>query len=104
MGVSTSDVLASQWINNGPGWVGILLKSAHDVLAIRKDQTAKGTGINWGVVGAYEKSQAQAMRGLTKDLSLNEIDASQGDSPHFELRAFAPKIASLEDSVTGILK
>ncbi|KAF8600290.1 PhzF family phenazine biosynthesis protein [Ceratobasidium sp. AG-I] len=103
MGVATSDVLASQWIDNGPGWAGILLKSAQDVLAIKKDQITKATGINWGVVGAYKKAQTQVERGLAGELSIGETDANQDDSPHFELRAFAPKIASLEDPVTGSL-
>ena len=35
LGVDASDVLAAQWVDNGPGWVGVLLRDAATVLAVR---------------------------------------------------------------------
>ncbi|KAF8600292.1 phenazine biosynthesis protein PhzF family [Ceratobasidium sp. AG-I] len=103
MGVDKSQVLLSRWIDNGPGWAGLLLKSAEDVLAIKTNNITKAGSINWGVIGAYPKGQAQIARILKGETS--DVGVSQGDDglPHYELRAFIPNESIVEDPVTGSL-
>ncbi|KAH7337181.1 PhzF family phenazine biosynthesis protein [Rhizoctonia solani] len=83
MNIRSEDVLASRWIDNGPGWAGLLLKSAGEVLAIKTDRMKEAEGLIWGIVGVYPKGQ------------------EQDDQPLFELRAFDP--LEFEDPVTGSL-
>ncbi|KAG8716213.1 hypothetical protein FRC09_015975 [Ceratobasidium sp. 395] len=104
MGIKTSNVLASRLIDNGPGWAGILLTSAQDVLSIKRDNIIKAGDIKWGVVGAYGKAQARVESGLKGEILNQDADADSDDSPHFEVRAFSPRIPGLEDPVTGSLK
>ncbi len=78
LAISRSDVVDAQWIDNGPGWVGILLESAEAVLALRPEHV----GVDVGVIGPYPPGSPEA----------------------FELRAFCPKDGGvLEDPVTGSL-
>jgi PhzF family phenazine biosynthesis protein len=37
LGIRSDDVVAARWVDNGPGWVGLLLKSAEAVLAVQPD-------------------------------------------------------------------
>lgn len=78
IGCDPSIVVDSAWIDNGPGWLGILLPSADDVLRIR----IKDSRLKIGVIGPYPE-----------------------DSPFaYEVRAFFPEgDKSFEDPVTGSL-
>jgi len=68
----------AQWVDNGPGWVAVLLESADAVLAVKPGVVDRDVG----VVGAYPNGSAAA----------------------FEVRAFFPKDGSTaEDPVTGSL-
>ena len=69
-----------QWVDNGPGWLALLLPSADDVLAIEPDLDALA-GLDVGVVGPYPP----------------------GADAAFEVRAFAPGVGVGEDPVTGSL-
>jgi PhzF family phenazine biosynthesis protein len=65
-------------VDNGPGWVAVLLESAEDVLALSPGFAE----LDIGVVGPYPEGQEAA----------------------FEVRAFFPKNGTLvEDPVTGSL-
>ena len=68
----------SQWVDNGPGWVAVMLESAQAVL----DVSPGYVDLDLGVVGPYPEG-----------------------SPHaFEVRAFFPKDGStVEDPVCGSL-
>ncbi len=78
LGIRPSDVVDSAWIDNGPGWVGVLLASAEQVLAVKPAFAA----MDIGVVGPYPPGAPHAL----------------------ELRAFFPKDGVLlEDPVTGSL-
>ncbi|WP_246355282.1 PhzF family phenazine biosynthesis protein [Nocardioides ungokensis] len=79
LGLDRSDLLESAWIDNGPGWVGVLLKDAEAVLAVEPDWAAFG-GLKVGVVGEYAHG----------DLAV-------------EVRAFCPGYGMPEDPVTGSL-
>jgi len=77
--VGREDLLDSAWIDNGPGWVGVLLRDADAVLALEPDFGAFGD-LDIGVVGPYPEGPAAV-----------------------EVRAFCPGFGMAEDPVTGSL-
>lgn len=82
LGIARADIVEARWIDNGPGWIGVLLPSAEAVLALRPAR-AHPTRIDIGVVGPYPAGGPLA----------------------FELRAiFSDQHGALiEDPVTGSL-
>jgi PhzF family phenazine biosynthesis protein len=78
--IDPSQVVDAEWIDNGPGWVGVLLETADEVLAIEPDWSA-AKGMDIGVVGAYPDGSECAV----------------------EIRAFCPGFGMDEDPVTGSL-
>ncbi|MGH8011645.1 MAG: PhzF family phenazine biosynthesis protein, partial [Candidatus Binataceae bacterium] len=80
MRVDPQQVRAMQWVDNGPGWIGVLLDSAHSVLDLDIDRVALH-GLNIGVIGAH-------------------LDRGPAD---FEVRAFFTEDSVCEDPVTGSL-
>jgi len=85
LGIGTSEILASQWVDNGPGWVGILLEDRDAVLALTCDIGRYGgkDGLDIGVVAPHPA----------------------GTGVDFEVRAFFSddKGNLVEDPVTGSL-
>jgi PhzF family phenazine biosynthesis protein len=77
-----SDVLASNWCDNGPPWRGLLLRDAAQVLALRPELPLL-RGLDVGVVGAHRP----------------------GSECAFEVRAFFTGAGGVvvEDPVTGSL-
>lgn len=73
--------VAANWVDNGPGWLAVLLRSRTDVLAVRPDY-ALLSGLRVGVIGPSD---------------------TPGDDPvaDFEVRAFTA--AGFEDAATGSL-
>jgi PhzF family phenazine biosynthesis protein len=84
LGISGDRVVRSQWIDNGPGWLGIQLASAQEVLALRPDSVAM-TGLELGVIGAYDDHEREVV------------------GADYEVRAFCPTYSVPEDPVTGSL-
>ena len=80
LGLERKDLLDHQWVDNGPGWCVVMLKSAEQVLAIRPD-FGKLKGLSLGVIGPQ---------------------APESDTD-FEVRAFVPSLGVPEDPVTGSL-
>jgi len=78
--IDPSQVRDLEWIDNGPGWVGVLLDSAEEVLALEPDWSA-AAGMDIGVVGPYPEGSECAV----------------------EIRAFCPEMGIAEDPVTGSL-
>jgi len=76
--IDRAEIVAAEWVDNGPGWVAALLRSAEAVLALRP-----------GFV----------------DLSLGLVGPHPAPAPEaFEVRAFFPAGgAMVEDPVTGSL-
>lgn len=70
----------ARWIDNGPGWVGVVLDSAEEVLALQPDFAALGD-LKLGVLGAH----------------------APGGPADYEVRAFVPGLGVNEDPVTGSL-
>lgn len=52
-------IVASQWADNGPGWVAVMLESRDELLAIRPDYAAFN-GLNVGVVAPWTGPDAEA--------------------------------------------
>lgn len=59
LGIDVASIRASNWVDNGPGWVGVLLSSREEVLALQADYTALD-GLNLGVIGPWEGGGAEA--------------------------------------------
>jgi PhzF family phenazine biosynthesis protein len=53
LGVTAADVVEVVWIDNGPGWLGVVLRDADAVLALEPDLTARSGQQSIGVVGLY---------------------------------------------------
>lgn len=80
LGLGEEDVVATQWVDNGPGWVAVQLTSAEAVLAVEPDARALAD-LAIGLVGAH----------------------TDGAPEQFEVRAFAYGVGVDEDPVTGSL-
>ncbi|MDX6544826.1 MAG: hypothetical protein QOG02_600 [Gaiellales bacterium] len=78
LGIGRDAIVDAQWVDNGPGWVAVLLQDANAVLAVKPGYTE----LDVGVVGPHRTGAETA----------------------FEVRAFFPKDgAMVEDPVTGSL-
>jgi PhzF family phenazine biosynthesis protein len=80
LGLRGHEILAHQWVDNGPGWCAVMLGSAAQVLALRPDPAVVGD-LKLGVVGPQPAGQETA----------------------FEVRAFVCALGVPEDPVTGSL-
>ncbi|MBT0566657.1 PhzF family phenazine biosynthesis protein [Williamsia sp. CHRR-6] len=70
--VERSAVLDARHIDNGPGWIGVRLASAAEVLALRPNWQAL-MGFHVGVIGAHTDGPADVeVRGFVPDLGINE--------------------------------
>ena len=80
LAIDPGDVLAHQWVDNGPGWCALMLRSAAQVLSVRLDPALLGD-VKLGLLGAQPS----------------------GHEALFEVRAFVPGLGVAEDPVTGSL-
>lgn len=79
LGITRNEIVDSHWVDNGPGWVGVMLADAGAVLALRPGFVGE---LKVGVVGPYPDGHEFA----------------------YEVRAFFPKDGTTaEDPVTGSL-
>jgi PhzF family phenazine biosynthesis protein len=78
--IDRADIVGSQWVDNGAGWVAVQLRDADAVLALDPDFTAFDP-FDIGVVGLYPP----------------------GGEAQVEVRGFAPLFGIPEDPVTGSL-
>jgi PhzF family phenazine biosynthesis protein len=82
LGLQPEDILADQWVDNGPGWCALMLRDADCVLSLQPDLAALGDmRAKLGVIGAQPA----------------------GHDTRFEVRAFIPTLGVGEDPVTGSL-
>lgn len=77
--IEDAQVVDCAWVDNGPGWVGVLLADAETVLGLRPDLSAFGE-LEIGVVGPHAPGTSDA---------------------DVEVRAFVPTMGIGEDPVTG---
>jgi PhzF family phenazine biosynthesis protein len=76
--IDRGEIIDAQWVDNGPGWVAVLLNNAEDILKLQPGLV----DMDVGVAGLYPPGSPQAL----------------------EVRAFFPKDGSTtEDPVTGSL-
>ncbi|NMG01681.1 PhzF family phenazine biosynthesis protein [Azoarcus taiwanensis] len=80
LGLSAGEIVAHQWVDNGPGWCAVMLGSAERVLGLQPDWVAMGD-LRVGVVAPQP----------------------DGADTDFEVRAFIPAMGIREDPVTGSL-
>lgn len=59
LNIAASDVVAAEWIDNGPGWLGIQLRDAAAVLAVEPAR-AHAARIDIGLVGLHPAGSAHA--------------------------------------------
>ena len=80
LNIDRSKIVAAEWVDNGPGWLGILLASADEVLAL-KPVSSYSRRMDIGVIGPHP----------------------EGGELAFELRTFFSNHvgAIVEDPVTG---
>lgn len=81
LGIDPSHLLDAAWVDNGPGWLGLLLDDPAAVLALRPDFATLGANV--GVLARYDDPMAAGA--------------------DVEVRAFCPLEAVPEDPVTGSL-
>lgn len=80
LGMSAADVVHSNWVDNGAGFLAIMVPSAQTVLKVRADFIALDE-LCVGIIGPH----------------------APGGPADFEVRAFAPSLTFGEDPVTGSL-
>jgi PhzF family phenazine biosynthesis protein len=80
LGLAEDDIVAHQWVDNGPGWCVVMLRSAEQVLAVQPDFAALGD-FRIGIAAAQ-------LAGADSD---------------YEVRVFVPSLGVPEDPVTGSL-
>lgn len=90
LGLGEADVAAMEWVVNGPRWLGVLLRDAETVLALRPDLAALAAigDLEVGVIGAYPSGPSAG---------------AASSAPDYEVRAFCPGLGVGEDPVTGSL-
>lgn len=77
-GIERGQILAHQWIDNGPGWAVVRLATSEEVLRLNPDLSQIPEAMI-GVIGAYPDGSEHA----------------------FEMRTFAPALGVPEDPVCG---
>lgn len=80
LGLAQADIINHQWVDNGPGFCAVMLKSAARVLSLNPDYAAMGD-LKLGVIGPH----------------------APGGDVAFEVRCFIPTSGINEDPVTGSL-
>lgn len=79
LGLQAADIVRHQWVDNGPGWCAVMLRSARQVLSLKPDWASLAP-LKLGVVGPHDA----------------------GHDAAFEVRAFIGG-GGYEDPVTGSL-
>ena len=82
LGVERDAVVAAEWIDNGPPWIGVLLRSRATLLSLRPGAALSGLFV--GVAAPWDA-------------------AADGLEAQFEVRAFLVGASVPEDPVTGSL-
>lgn len=83
LGIEAQAVVQARWVDNGPGWMALMLRDREQVLALEPDYSQL-LGLSIGVVAPWQP----------------ELD---GDEAQFEVRAFCAGEGMPEDPVTGSL-
>jgi len=105
LGVDRGQIVDAQWVDNGPGWVAVLLADAATVLALEPDLGRHPAGsLDIGVVGPYPEGSECAFEvramfrdeqgGTREDPVTGSLNASLAEWLLATGRARAPYVAS----------
>lgn len=106
LGMHRREIVDSQWVDNGPGWVAVLLDSAESVLALEPDfgRYAGEGSLDIGIVGPYPEGSECAWEvravfsdeqgGMREDPVTGSLNASLAQWLLATGRARAPYAAS----------
>jgi len=104
LGISRDQIVDSEWLDNGPGWVGLLLDSAESVLKIRPNASAHPGRWDIGVIGPHETGSefafelraffTEGSEPLREDPITGSLNASAAEWLLSNDRATAPYVAS----------
>ncbi len=104
LGIERDQVIDSEWLDNGPGWVGVLLDGAESVLKIRPNASAHPGRWDIGVIGAHREGSESAFElrafftegsePLREDPITGSLNASAAEWLLSKNRATAPYIAT----------
>lgn len=103
LSLSPDDVLHAAWCDNGPGWIGLMLRDAQAVLSVKPPASGR---LKLGLIGAHRRMLAGVLQAGTDDAVAGSTAPRNAgpDSADFEVRAFFPRDGGMfEDPVTGSL-
>ena len=109
LGISSQQIIAAQFLDNGAQWLGLLLDSTDTVLQITPNYiTLKNLRLDVGVAGVYIASPATQLiakssreaRAFSAQAAQSAAAKSEPETADIEVRAF---MQSCEDPVTGSL-
>ena len=107
LGITPSQVLAAQSLDNGPLWCSLLLDSPATVLQLTPDHAQLARlGVKVGVAGIYpdaEESESPLIRRANREAAAFGARSGGSAAPRLEVRAFAAATGINEDPVTGSL-
>ncbi len=106
LGLDASEVIATQNLNNGPHWLGLLVDDVETVLALEPDHAAlKKLGIKVGVAARRQAPDGGLIRRANREARAFTSSNTRiaNDPTDLEVRAFAAPVGVAEDPVTGSL-
>ncbi len=107
LGLEMPQILASEMLDNGPVWLGLLLDRVETVLQLMPNHLAlEKLNVKVGVAAFYPPQQPALLIGrANREAQAFTHDAPEAitDAPDLEVRAFAAATGINEDPVTGSL-
>lgn len=83
LGITRDEIVRAQWVDNGAGWLAVMIKDRQQVLNLQPDHSQM-QGLAVGVIAAWDSER-------------------DGDEAQFEVRAFISGDGMPEDPATGSL-
>ena len=103
LGIDTAQITASQLLDNGPVWLGLLLESPETVLQLLPNhQELAKLGVKVGVAGIYASPASPLIARANREAKAF-VQQKPDITPDLEVRAFAACMGINEDPVTGSL-
>ncbi len=106
LGIKVSQIVASQLLDNGPVWLGLLLDSPDTVLKLTPDHAELQTiDAKVGVAAFYPAASTAPLiaRANREAKAFGAASVGSAVTPDIEVRAFVAPIGVNEDPVTGSL-
>ncbi len=106
LGITATQIVAAQLLDNGPVWLGVLLDSPETVLQLTPNHAELDSmDVKVGVAAIYAKEVGSPLIGRInrESKAFAQDDHRLVFSPDLEVRGFAASIGINEDPVTGSL-